>query len=191
MRRFLTTMLTASIMISHAAMAQDAPQGFGPPGGFQGPGGPGFGPPPGRADSAVALLGMPEVQDELKLSDDQKKSIDEISQNMRQSIREIFEARAPAPGDVPPADGGNRFEQINSQIKGLTAKAEEKAKAVLNEDQNKRYSQLRLQRESSAALVRDEISKQLKLSEKQADEIRALTADAICGGNPNTLRQSA
>lgn len=180
MKRFLTTMLTASLLLSHAAIAQDGPPGFGPPGGFPGPGGSGFGPPMGGPDSGVALLGMSEVQDELKLSGEQKKSIIDVSQKLQQSIRAIFESGGPAAGEVPPAEGGNRFEQMIGKIQGLAAKADENAKAVLDDKQAKRYSQLRLQRGGSAALVRDDVSKQLKLSEEQVEKIRELQA----GDNP-------
>lgn len=179
MKKILLSFCAAMLLLGSSGNAQEGP-GFGPPGGggFGPPGGPGFGPPMGGPGGAIAILGMPEVQAELKLTDEQRKIVDEISQSMQQSIRDVFEGRDG--GNEPPAEGPERFEQIRSRIDGIVAKSEEKVEATLNEEQSKRYSQLKLQRDGFMALLQEDLRAQLKLTDEQREKIEV----ALSRNNP-------
>ncbi|HEX4414813.1 MAG TPA: hypothetical protein VH107_14355, partial [Lacipirellulaceae bacterium] len=80
----LVASLVIAAMVSQLALAQGQGQGR------RGRGGPGmagmFGPP-----TAGRLITNKEVQDALKLSDDQKKKIDTISDESRDKMRELFQ----------------------------------------------------------------------------------------------------
>ncbi len=187
MKKLLLSLCAAMLLVGNSGGAQDGPGagppgvlGFGPPGGggFGPPGGPGFGPPMGGPGGAMAILAMPEVQAELKLTEEQRKSVDEIAQSMQQSIRDIFEGRGE--GNEPLAEGPERFEQIGSRIDGLVAKSEDKVKAVFNEEQSKRYSQLKLQRDGVSALLREDLGTQLKLTDEQREKLES----ALSRNNP-------
>ncbi|MFO1003677.1 MAG: hypothetical protein U0936_25380 [Planctomycetaceae bacterium] len=187
MKKLLLSLCAAMLLYGISGLAQDGPgigppggPGFGPPGGggFGPPGGPGFGPPMGGPAAAMAILGMPAVQAELKLTDEQKKSVGEITQSMQQSIRDVFEGRGE--GNEPLAEGPDRFQQIRARVDGIAAKSEEKLKAALNEEQVKRYSQLKLQRDGVNALLREELGSRLNLTDEQRGKIE----DALAGNNP-------
>src|SRR5277367_277777 len=83
MKRLLITAAMAALAVG--CWAQGFPgdgQGGPPPGGggFRGPGGPGMrmGPP-----SAAMLVMRPDVQEDLQLTSDQTKALDDLRQSMR------------------------------------------------------------------------------------------------------------
>ena len=177
-KRHSTILLLALAAVSTSILAQQGPPGggFGPPG--FGP--PGFGPPGGGPAAAMAMLGMPEVQSELKLSEEQKSAVQLISDNLQTSIRAIFEGLANPSAGEPVTEGAARFEQIGRKIEGAATKADDSVRIVLDAEQNSRYSQLRLQREGSGALLRDDVARTLGLDDDQVRKI----GDALAGNHP-------
>src|SRR5262245_42976272 len=81
------------VWISGIALALLAPTVCAQPPGGQGRGGFGpfrFGGPGGMADSAVNLLRIPEVQQELALTDEQRKPVDELLQELQDRMIASF-----------------------------------------------------------------------------------------------------
>ena len=150
-------------------------QGFrGPgPGGPRGPGfgGPGGGDPMG----SVALIGIPEVQQELKLSDEQKPKIMDLLSKMQEQSRAVFEANNPFGNfGADPKDAEARFAKMRTQMEEITKHTEERLGKVLDKQQAGRFAELQLQRGGVGSLLRDEIGKQLKMSDEQRNKLREL-----------------
>lgn len=145
-------------------------QGFRGPG----PGGPrgrGFGDPMG----SLSLLGIPEVQHELELSEEQKPKVKELLGKAQEQIRSLFEGFNPQElFALEEKEREERFAKLRTQIDELAKQNEERLGKILNQRQAGRVAELHLQRSGVGALLRDEVGKQLKLSDDQRDKLRKL-----------------
>jgi Spy/CpxP family protein refolding chaperone len=142
MRRLCSLTLAAGLfaLAASPALAQ-------PPGGGRGMGGP---------PSAAMLLGNKGVQDELKITDDQKSQIDKISSKYRDDIRAAFQS-------------GDREKAADLRKKS----DEEMTKAlpdILKDDQVKRFKQIEVQVAGFNAFNKEDVQKALKLSDKQVKD---------------------
>lgn len=113
------------------------------PGGQGGPGGPGM----RRPNGGPAILMMPEVREELKLTDEQVESLHEA---------------------LPRPQSGQRLGR------GEMEKVEATIKGILSEGQYRRYQQISLQMQGPGALVRPDIAQKLGLSEDQVEQIHSI-----------------
>jgi Spy/CpxP family protein refolding chaperone len=162
MRRTTAALLTFAALAS--ATSAWAQPGRGP-GGFGGPGGGG----------SAGLLMMAEVQKELGVTDDQKEKVTKALEGLR-----------PQPGQ---GGGGNfremteeqrakAMEEFRKQADERNKKVEAALKEVLTADQQKRLSELRVQREGVAGLSRGEIAEKLELTDEQKGKLRELAEAA-------------
>jgi hypothetical protein len=76
--------------------------------------------------AGVGALHDPELQKELKLSDEQKKKLDGIVKEMTQKMQEM----------------GKRGETSQAKYEAVAKEAEQKMKALLTEEQRKNYKEL-------------------------------------------------
>jgi hypothetical protein len=152
------------------AQGQGGGQGGGRPGGRPGFGG-GFGGPGGGG--VTGLLRIPEVQAELKVDEAQKELLDQVSQEMFQKMRTLFQ---------PPAGGaqgnqGNRFQppspETMKKMAALQADQLKQVGEILDPKQMARLKQLGVQQAGTRALAQDEVAAQLKLSADQRQRITA------------------
>ena len=111
--------------------------------------------------SSTALLGIPEVQKELSVTDEQKKKIEEVTTEAREAMRGAFGGGG--------GGGGGDFRKV---IEETNKKSDEKLAKILEAKQTERLAQLKLQREGVAAFLRPEIAKQLSLSEEQQKKVK-------------------
>jgi hypothetical protein len=174
-RRNAVTSAVVLLLIAGLAWAQP-PQGpRRPPGpGFGGPGmgGRGFG-GPGMPVTLVSLVGMPEVQQELGLSDQQKKDVGELVSETQNQLRAAMSGvNFQELQDMSDEERGQVLDGIRKKTEEANKQADEKLAKLLEEEQRDRLNQLRLQREGIAALGRAEIAKELGLSEDQTAKIR-------------------
>jgi hypothetical protein len=138
--------------------------GFAFGGGFGGPGG-----------GAGQLLGTPEVQKELGISDEQKGLIDDMLAGLREEGQKVF-------GSFNPQDFQNltdeerqkRREEVGKKFEELNKKTEENVAMILEPKQLDRLNQLRLQREGIRAFGRDDVAEKLGLSAEQREKINAI-----------------
>jgi Spy/CpxP family protein refolding chaperone len=145
------TVLTMAVLIP--AMAQ-------PPAGR--PGGP-FG---GRLGGPMLMLGLlrnQQVQQELKLTDQQKQQLEQLGEQWREKMRGLR--------DLPP-------EERRQKVQGMRAEVEKQLSQILNEQQMKRLKQIALQVEGYAALERPEIADQVGLTKEQRQKIRDILRQA-------------
>jgi len=151
-RRWMAvTVLTMAVLIP--AMAQ-------PPAGR--PGGP-FG---GRLGGPMLMLGLlrnQQVQQELKLTDQQKQQLEQLGEQWREKMRGLR--------DLPP-------EERRQKGEGMRAEVEKQLATILNEQQMKRLKQIALQVEGYAALERPEIADQVGLTKEQRQKIRDILRQA-------------
>ena len=151
-RRWMAvTVLTMAVLIP--AMAQ-------PPAGR--PGGP-FGGRLGGPMLMVGLLRSPQVQQELKLTDQQRQQLEQLGEQWREKMRGLR--------DLPP-------EERRQKGEGMRAEVEKQLATILNEQQMKRLKQIALQVEGYAALERPEIADQVGLTKEQRQKIRDILRQA-------------
>lgn len=177
-RPFVATTVVLLALAVSLAPAQER-RGTGR-GGFGGAGGGGFGAqgfgmPGGMQASSSMLLGMPEVREELALSDDQKKQWETLSEEIREQGRAAFgNFDFQAMQDMSPEERQQRFAEARRRSEEANRQAEEKIAALLNPDQRERLSQLRIQREGIGGLSRPEVADKLGLSDDQRASIRRI-----------------
>jgi Spy/CpxP family protein refolding chaperone len=157
--------LVACLILNSAAMAQQGRGGRGGRGGF---GGGGFG-----GGGLTFLLQNPQVQKELKLSEDQIAK-----------VKEVADAARPAPG----AGGGRRggADQTDEQRAAAreerqkrTAETDKKLTDLLTADQNARLKQVQLWVQGTRALTSNEtVAKELSLTDDQKSALKTISDES-------------
>ncbi|RMG27085.1 MAG: hypothetical protein D6724_00465 [Armatimonadetes bacterium] len=150
-------------LLAVSAAAQRGGGGQGGFGGGQGFGGRQGGMMMGRMAGPMILMN-PQVQAELKLTEDQ--------------VAKLREALRPAGGPGGPGGAGGRGgfgggadPQAREQMR---LEQEKKIKEILSAEQYKRYQEISLQLEGPAALARKEIADKVGLSDSQREKIQAI-----------------
>jgi periplasmic protein CpxP/Spy len=126
------------------------------PGGRRGGGGRGFG-MFGGPPSAASLLRFKEVQDALKLTDDQKSRIETINDEMQAERRKARQAGGGVEG-----------------VQQLAAEESTKVSAVLDADQQKRLMGILVQMNGAAAALDPAVAKELNLTNDQMKQLQEL-----------------
>lgn len=144
----------------------------------QGPRGPGFGPPRmrmGPPDNSLMLLETAEVQKELNLAETQRAAIIELQSEMRAAMDEVFRDFDPRSAEgATPEERDEQFAAMRKKTEAVHAQMEQKLDKLLDAKQSGRFKQLRLQRAGTGALTRDDIAKDLKLTEEQLTKLRGM-----------------
>ena len=149
----------------------------GPGGGGRGGRGGGFG-----GGGVSGLLLMAEVQKEVSITDEQKAELTKIGEAARGTAgaggfnREEFEK-------LSEEERNKRFAEMRTAGEERAKKADEAIKALLKPEQWARLSELRVQREGVRAWSREDVQKQLGLTEEQVAKIKTLN-DAQGQGGP-------
>jgi hypothetical protein len=163
-------MRLAVVGVALAAAGVALAQGRGGFGMFAGPG----------------MLAIPPVQDELKLTDDQKEKAREFAQKLREKGQAVREEHQ---GDFP---------KIRAEMQKVNAAALKEAAGFLKVDQVKRLKQIIWQQSGVNALATDEeLQKELKVTSEQKEKLTKLTAElgeksmeAFQGGpGPETMQK--
>lgn len=161
------------LMVSAAAAQEERGRRRG---GF---GGGGFGGPFGGFNSPAALAGMPQVQEEIKVSEEQKKQIDEGLAELRGgfNFQELQGLSA--------EDREKRMEEIRKKAETAGKAFEEKMNKILKPEQLTRLKELSLQRQGAMALLRPDIAKDLGLTEDQRKKMQGILESSRPSGRPN------
>src|SRR5262245_15753675 len=120
---------------------------------------------------AAFLLMNPDVQQELKLSDDQVAKAKEVGQTVREKFKDKFAELK----DVPQEQRREKFQEV---MKAVSAETDKALKDVLNADQQKRLKQLELQQRGADALTDPDVEKALALTGEQKEKIKTIREDA-------------
>ncbi len=150
-------------------------QGFRGPG-QGGPRGPGFG-GPGFGDpmASAALIGLAEVQQELKLTEEQRPLVGDVLSKMQEQSRSVFESFNPQEiFTLEEKERDERFAKMRTKMEDVSKQTSERLNKILDKQQSARFAELQLQRGGVGSLMREEIGKQLKLSDEQRNKLREL-----------------
>jgi Spy/CpxP family protein refolding chaperone len=147
---FVVALAVVASASSHA-FAQRPGRG----GGFGGFGGPGA--------NSLGLLAQQSVQDELKLSDEQKKQVAEHVEKQRAAM-----------GELQGLERAERQTKMQERIKANDAAVS----TILNADQAKRFKQISLQQRGPLAFADPEVATALGFTSEQKDKIKAVQDSA-------------
>jgi len=145
-----------------SAMAQPGPGRGGPRGG-------GF----DRGDP-VRLLGMPEVQKELELVDDQKAQLKTLGDELGQKVRKEFSGIR----DLPQAQRAAKYAEIQAKVKPLNEEALKKVQEILLPHQWDRLNEISIQVRGAGALADEKVQKELGLSDDQKSKLKSIQEKA-------------
>ena len=173
LRRVVVMAGVMLVMASVASLALAQPGGgFGGGGGFGMMGGGVM----GGNTSITSLLRMPQVQTELKLTDDQKTKIQDLSGTMRDKMMEAMNAGGGPPDfqNMSQEDMQKQMADMRKKMEGVNKDMDEQAVKILNADQVDRVKQLQIQRDGAMALTREDVAKKLGLTDDQTAKIKKL-----------------
>lgn len=172
--RWLAALVAAIGLVSFADAQQ--PGGGRPGGGFGGRGGPGGG-------GMMRLIVNPAVQDEIKLTDDQKDKLATWYEGFNEKIEEKSK------GIERNRENFAKLMAIRTEV---SENAEKELKDVLKPDQIKRIKQIEFQMMGTRALQNEDVQKELGITDEQkekftkiGEESREAFRDVFSGGRPD------
>lgn len=179
MKRFsMWVLAVAFCALASIAIAQ-------PPGGGRG----GFG-GRGMFGGGLGMLGIVEVQKELKMTPEQIEKVKTQAPEVQKATRAIFEEAGgfQALRDMSEEDRG----KLMAKVQDVTSKA---VKEILNTDQHKRFHQLELQQAGAMALSRKDVAEALKITDEQKEKLKTIQMETQAarmqifqsGGNPQDM----
>ncbi|MFZ4508332.1 MAG: hypothetical protein ACOYON_11625 [Fimbriimonas sp.] len=164
-----TILMVAATVFAASSMAQGFPGGGGGFGGGQGRGmrmmGGG-----GGLQPAAALLAREDVQEDLKITDDQKTKLTGIQEEMQQQMMQQFQG-------FQGGGGGDREAMMAEMRKKMTtmmAEVTKKVNGVLDAGQQKRLKEISVQLAGNSAIRDKDIAKELAITPAQQTSIDAL-----------------
>jgi hypothetical protein len=133
------------------------------------------------------LLTNKSVQEELKISKEQKEKIDEASKKVQEKMRSAFQDFQ----DLKPEERREKFQALTKETTEIMNKA-----ASLTADQKKRLAEIQLQQSvrfaGPAAFNSEATQKQLKLTDEQKEAVKTIlkeTQDKIMDETKDLDRQ--
>ncbi len=121
----------------------------------------------------VSLAARPDVQEELKLTDEQKSKIQEIAGDFRAKTRAaVREAGLGNFRDLSAEERRKKIEELRGKQRKVAEEAGAQLSKVLTEEQNKRLRGIAIQARGAQALLSDDLAGELKLSDEQKAKIR-------------------
>jgi len=123
------------------------------------------------------LLGIPAVQTELGLSEEQKTGVTDLQrksqEQMRASMGDFRQMQ-----DLSQEERDQRFATARKKAEEVTKQTEEQLGTILDAKQLERLKQLKLQRDGVQALLREEVVAKLKLNDDQQAKIKKIIDDS-------------
>ncbi len=127
----------------------------------------------GNQNSITGLLNRPDVQEELKITDDQKMKLTALRPQRGAGGRGAGGAGGAGAGGAGGAAAGGARPDMAAMQKAQ-AEAEAKVMAVLDAGQQKRVKELFVQRAGNAAILNAGIAKELGITDDQKKSIAGL-----------------
>jgi len=118
----------------------------------------------------VFMLRGEAVQNELKLNDEQKASLTELSQQLQQEAFEIFSGLQ----DLTPDEQKEQMPEVMKMIADKGKEVQENVDKILEEVQKARLKELSLQARGPQALEDEEIATALKITAEQKTKLEAI-----------------
>jgi len=175
------------VFVALPALGQGPPQG-GPPTmggpGMRGPamGGPGMGFRMMRGTGLAMLLGVEQVQKEIKLTEEQKAELAKLQESFRPPARGNFRNRWEELMKLSEEERNKKIEEMQKQFEEQAAKRDKEITAKLGEilqpEQSARLNQIEMQitgeRNALVVLMRPEVMEGLGLSDEQKDQLKKI-----------------
>jgi Spy/CpxP family protein refolding chaperone len=143
-------------MLAAAALLVGSAQAQRPGGGF------------GRGGGVGMLLTNKSVQDELKLTDEQKDKIKTALDKVREDQKDAFATMR---------DRQAKEEDRAEARKKVTEATTKALDGILKKEQEARLKQIQLQQEGVRVFVNSDVQSALKLSDEQKDKIKTIVED--------------
>lgn len=179
LRRTAALLTVCCLLASAIGIAQE--RRGGGPGGFGGP-----------PVSNAMLLGIPEVQKELGLSDEQLKLVSGwIGQTQEQLQRVMAGFNFQDLQSLPDEERDQKLEEFRQKSDSANRQSDEKLAAILHVPQVARLNQLKLQRGGIQTLLQDDIAQKLSLTDEQRQKLRNLPRESFFPFSPPDVRQQA
>ncbi len=163
----LKTLLIPVLAIALASLSMAQGQGRG--GGMMGRGG-------ASIAGRVSLLQRADVQEELKIDDDQKTKFGEMQANMRTKMQEMFQ------GGGAGGDQAAMRKSMEKMMGDMTKEAE----AILKPEQKKRLYEIAIQMAGPKAAQDADVQKALELDKDQVSKLKEL-ADKMTKANTGIM----
>ena len=135
----------------------------------------------GNANALVILM-APAVQEELKLTEDQKNQVFKLVRAAGAKTREMIQSMFRAGGG---GGGGGNPQAMMAAFAQFRQENERAAEQVLQSDQKERFNQIMLRVEGPLAVARPEIAAKLGLSQQQNRQVQGTWVQMM-----QTLRES-
>jgi hypothetical protein len=140
----------------------------------------------------AGLLGMPEVQAELKLSEKQKEAVTAANADLQKASQAAFSGFDPRRmGEMSEEERTKAFTEARTKSEEANKRADEIFRTTLSKEQTARLDQLRLQREGATAILKPETTAALKLSDQQIKQITEVQARSFAGMGPAVVSPQA
>jgi len=124
---------------------------------------------------ASMLLMMPEVQKELKITDDQKAQLDDLRAEQQKNFQAAFSGFDPrSMQDLSEEERTKKMAELRTKGEELSKQVDEKVGKILDDSQMKRLKQLQIQREGVGAFNRPEVIAKLALTDDQKDKVKQI-----------------
>lgn len=127
----------------------------------------------------ASMLGLPEVQQELNLSDEQKVELRKLHTKFEQQLQGLMQGAGPPRFGEDPQKMQQQFEAMRTKSDATATELIDQVKSKLNGEQLARFEQLHLQRAGSAALRWSEVAQRLKLTEAQRTAIQEIEHNSV------------
>jgi Spy/CpxP family protein refolding chaperone len=118
------------------------------------------------------LLLNKSVQEELKITDEQRGKLKTIAEDVRAKHKQDFDK-------LHDLKGTERFEKVRELVKAVSAETKKATADVLNEQQSKRLRQIALQQRGLLAIHDSEVSKALKLTNEEEAKLKEIGAESF------------
>jgi Spy/CpxP family protein refolding chaperone len=158
MRAFKFSVAAAALATAIVGLAVAQPPGGGRGMGMQGM----------RGAGGLMLLRSPDVQKDLKITDEQKTKLEDAVKKETEKRQEQFAAMK---------DGGFDKDKMQAAMKEMAEAADKTIKDILNADQQKRLKQITWQQAGSAAFGDKDVESGLKLTDEQKDKIKGINEE--------------
>jgi Spy/CpxP family protein refolding chaperone len=132
---------------------------------------------PLNGGDSTMLLQQEPVQKELKLTPEQIKKVEKLSEEMRAKFHQAFNGREEGQGDrrIIIVDADNQ--EHRQKMQELRTENEKALAKILKPEQAKRLKQISYQQQGGRAFTNPEVAKALHLTPEQQKKIRAIHED--------------
>jgi Spy/CpxP family protein refolding chaperone len=113
--------------------------------------------------NATNLARLPQVQKELKLTDEQTTKIAEINKSSSAKMGELYKGLQ----GLKPQERKKKYAELNKKRAEATKASQAQIKKVLTDEQKTRLEQISVQQQGVRALLDEEIAGKLKVTDKQ------------------------